>query len=184
MKKHQFTLNWYHLWIENPSQWTILEPLCYSSFVFATLVHGVIGYKFCWLLPQSRSTSWTWISWYTNWAWIKQVAQKNLKILQNVPGRVRNPWKKAVRNSKLGKRRYDQNNYQQSVFYTGWLDEPAKLAEPDSNWSNRLQKILKIWQNVPGRVRNPWKKRCAIPSLNEGAMIKTSPSAPNLNMPL
>ena len=51
MKKHQFTLNWYHLWIENPSQWTILEPLRYSNFVFATLVHGVIGYKFCWLLP-------------------------------------------------------------------------------------------------------------------------------------
>ena len=56
------------MWSENPSQWTILEPLCYSSFVFATLVHGVIGYKFCWLLPQSRSTRWTWISWDTNWA--------------------------------------------------------------------------------------------------------------------
>ena len=56
---------------ENPSQLTILEPLCYSSFVFATLVHGVIGYKFWWLLPQSRSTSWTWISWDTNWAWIR-----------------------------------------------------------------------------------------------------------------
>ena len=53
---------------ENPSQWTILEPLCYSSFFFATLVYGVIGYKFCWLLPQSRSTNWTRISWDTNWA--------------------------------------------------------------------------------------------------------------------
>ena len=30
----------------------ILEPLCYSSFVFATLVYGVIGYKFCWLFPS------------------------------------------------------------------------------------------------------------------------------------
>ena len=39
-----------------------------------------------------------------------------------------------------------------SVFYTGWLDEPA---EPDANRSNRLQKILKIWHNVFGRVRNP-----------------------------
>ena len=56
------------MWSENPSQWTILESLCYSSFVFATLVYGVIGYKFCWLLPQSRSTSWTRISWDTNWA--------------------------------------------------------------------------------------------------------------------
>ena len=56
---------------ENPSQWTILEPLCYSSFFFATLVYGVIGYKFCWLIPQSRSTSWTRISWDTNWARIK-----------------------------------------------------------------------------------------------------------------
>ena len=27
-----------------------------------TLVNGVIGYKFFLLLPQSRSTSWTWIS--------------------------------------------------------------------------------------------------------------------------
>ena len=33
----------------------------------ASLMHGDIGYKFCWLLPQSRSTSWTWISWDTNW---------------------------------------------------------------------------------------------------------------------
>ena len=30
-------------------------------------MHGDIGYKFCWLLPQSKSTSWTWISWDTNW---------------------------------------------------------------------------------------------------------------------
>ena len=33
----------------------MLEPLCYSSFVFATLVHGVIGYKFCWLLPEDQN---------------------------------------------------------------------------------------------------------------------------------
>ena len=33
----------------------ILEPLCYSSFVFATLVNGVIGYKFCWLLPEDQN---------------------------------------------------------------------------------------------------------------------------------
>ena len=43
------------MWSENSSQWTILEPLCYSSFVFATLVHGVIGYKFCWLLPEDQN---------------------------------------------------------------------------------------------------------------------------------
>ena len=70
-KSTNSALNWYQLRVENPSQWTILEPLWYSSFVFATLVHGVIGYKFCWLLPPSRSTSWTWISWYTNWARIR-----------------------------------------------------------------------------------------------------------------
>ena len=70
MKQDQFTWNWYHWELVNLSQWTILEPLYYSSFVFATLVNGVIGYKFCWLLPQSRSTSWTRISWYTNWAQI------------------------------------------------------------------------------------------------------------------
>ena len=34
-------------------------------------MYGVIGYKFCWLLPHSRSTSWTRISWDTNWARIK-----------------------------------------------------------------------------------------------------------------
>ena len=75
-------LNWYHLWSENPSQWTILEPLCYSSFVFATLVYGVIGYKYCWLIPQSRSTRWTRISWDTNWARI--IDNTCLKQLQNL----------------------------------------------------------------------------------------------------
>ena len=68
MKQNQFTWNWYHWLLVNHSQWTTLEPLYYSSFFFATLVYGVIGNKFCWLLPQSRSTSWTRISWDTNWA--------------------------------------------------------------------------------------------------------------------
>ena len=72
MKQNQFTWNWYHWELVNLSQWTILKPLYYSSFFFATLVYGVIGYKFCWLLPQSRSTSWTRISWDTNWALIKR----------------------------------------------------------------------------------------------------------------
>ena len=40
-----------------------------------------------------------------------------------------------VRNSKFEKGRYDQNNYQKSVFYTGWLDEPAEL---DANRLNRM----------------------------------------------
>ena len=70
------------------------------------------------------------------------------------------------------------------MFYIGWLDELAEPSELDANRSNWLQKILKIWQNVPGRVRNPWKKRCAILSSEKGDMIKTSSSAPNLNMPL
>ena len=30
-------------------------------------MHGDIDYKFCWLHPQSKNTSWTWISWDTNW---------------------------------------------------------------------------------------------------------------------
>ena len=34
-------------------------------------MHGDISYKFCWSLPQSESTSWTWINWDTNWEWIK-----------------------------------------------------------------------------------------------------------------
>ena len=43
MKQDQFTWNWYHWLLVNHSQWTILEPLYYSSFLFATLVYGVIG---------------------------------------------------------------------------------------------------------------------------------------------
>ena len=73
MKQDQFTWNWYHWLLVSHSQWTTLEPLYYSSFFFATLVYGVIGNKFCWLLPQSRSTSWTQISWDTNWAWINDM---------------------------------------------------------------------------------------------------------------
>ena len=72
--------------------------------------------------------------------------KKIMKIWKNVPSRVRNPWKKMVVDSEFGRGRYDQNNYQKSVFYTGWTGcQPA----------NRLQKILKILQNVPGRIRNP-----------------------------
>ena len=104
--------------------------------------------------------------------------KKILKIWKNVPSRVRNPLKKMVRDSKFGRGRYNQNNYQKTMFYTNWLDEPVELD------ANRFQKILKIWQNVPGRVRNPWKKWCIIPSSEKGDMIKTSLSAPNLNMPL
>ena len=44
------------------------------------------------------------------------------------------------------------------VFYLSWLNEPTEPAEPDSNWSNRWKKIMKIWQNVPSRVRNSLKK--------------------------
>ena len=46
MKQDQFTWNWYPWLLVNHSQWTILEPLCYSSFLFATLVYGVIGINF------------------------------------------------------------------------------------------------------------------------------------------
>ena len=46
MKQDQFTWNWYPWLLVNHSQWTILEPLYYSSFVFATLVYGVIGINF------------------------------------------------------------------------------------------------------------------------------------------
>ena len=75
---------------ENSSQWTILEPLCYSSFVFATLVYDVIGYKFCWLIPQSRSTSWTRISWDTNWARINGII--NSFINKNGGHQLTLPW--------------------------------------------------------------------------------------------
>ena len=51
--------------------------------------------------------------------------QKILKIWQNVPSRVRNPLKKTVHDSMFGRGRYDKKNYQKSVFYTGWLDEPV-----------------------------------------------------------
>ena len=41
-KKHQSSsLNYYYVWNENPSLWTILESLCYDSY--ATLVYGELG---------------------------------------------------------------------------------------------------------------------------------------------
>ena len=54
---------------------------------------------------------------------------------------------------------------------------------------NRLNRMptgcKKFWKfDIWKSKESMKKKRCAIPSLNEGAMIKTSPSAPNLNMPL
>ena len=118
MKKHQFTLNWYHLWIENPSQWTILEPLCYSSFVFTTLDHGVIGYKFCWLLPQSRSTSWTWISWYTNWAWSRIDWNHNPIVL--LEGLIWKPWMNGT--SSLGQK------LKESGHRSGWVKSLKNLV--------------------------------------------------------
>ena len=89
MKRHRFNfelisfVKWKPIPVNDPRA-TIL-----SSFVFATLVYGVIGYKFCWLLPHSRSTSWTWISWYTNLAriinelinsWRKSFDKRGLRV--------------------------------------------------------------------------------------------------------
>ena len=81
--------------------------------------------------------------------------KKIMKIWQKVPSRVRNSLKKTVCDSKFRRGRYDQNDYQKSVFYTGWLDEPAEPAEPAANQLIGCKKILKILQNVPGRIRNP-----------------------------
>ena len=52
------------------------------------------------------------------------------------------------------------------------------------NWyfGNRLRKNLKFWKNVPWLIRSLLKKWCAILSLDEGNMIKTSPCAPNSNL--
>ena len=69
--------------------------------------------------------------------------KKILKIWQNVPRRVRNPWKKMVHDSEFGRGRYDQNNYQKSVFYTDWLDEPA---EPATNQPTGCKKIWKFYR--------------------------------------
>ena len=59
-------MNWYQLWSENPSRWTILEPLCYASWGYPStwcnrlkilLITPVWG-------PKSRNTSWTRIKWH------------------------------------------------------------------------------------------------------------------------
>ena len=51
------------------------------------------------------------------------------------------------------------------------LVEPVELiAHP----VDQLRKILKFWHNVPWRIRNPIKKRCVIPSSDNGEMTKTS----------
>ena len=122
-------------------------------------------------------------------SWLNEPVESNrlqniLKIWQNVPRRVRNPWKKMVHDSEFGRGRYDQNNYQKSVFYTDWLDEPVEPAEPDANQSNRLQKFWKFDRMFLEEWGIHEKKWCAIPCSEKGDMIKTSPSAPNLNMPL
>ena len=72
--------------------------------------------------------------------------QKILKIWQNVPRRVRNPWKKMVHDSEFGRGRYDQNNYQKSVFYTDWLDEPAESAEPAANQPTGCKNFWKFYR--------------------------------------
>ena len=70
------------------------------------------------------------------------------------------------------------------MFYTGWLDEPDELAELDANRSKRLQKILKFERMFLDEWGIHEKKWWVIPSSEKGDMIKTSLSAPNLNMPL
>ena len=50
MKKHQFNFELVSVVNWKPSQWTILELLCYAMLAEAILVHGDIGYKFFWLL--------------------------------------------------------------------------------------------------------------------------------------
>ena len=72
--------------------------------------------------------------------------EKILKIWQTIPSRVRNPLKKTVCDSKFGRGRYDQNNYQKSVFYTGWLDEPAEPAEPAANQPTDCKKSWKFYK--------------------------------------
>ena len=47
MKKHQFIFE-----LISIVKWKPIPVNDPSSFFFATLVYGVIGYKFCWLLPS------------------------------------------------------------------------------------------------------------------------------------
>ena len=55
MKRHQFSfelisiVKWKPILVNDP------RATMYSSFVFATQVHGVIGYKLCWLLPEDQN---------------------------------------------------------------------------------------------------------------------------------
>ena len=78
-----------------------------------------------------------------NWSnWWKKI----MKIWQNVPSIVINPLKKTVHDFKFGRGRYNQNNYQKSVFYTGWLDEPAEPAEPAANQSTGCKKFWKFYR--------------------------------------
>ena len=65
MKKHQF--NFELVSVVSWKPFPVNDPRATK----AILMHGDIGYKFCWLLPQSKSTSWTWIRWDTNWERIK-----------------------------------------------------------------------------------------------------------------
>ena len=83
-----------------------------------------------------------------------------------------------VHDSEFGRERYDQNNYQKSVFYTGWLDEPA-ANQPIG--CKKFWKFYRMFLKEKGIHKKKW---FLIPSLDKGDTIKTSLSAPNLNMPL
>ena len=88
---------------------------------------GVYGPEPCriWVpkLPKisvlHQLTRWTgWIGW-TGCQPVKQVAKKIWKFDRMFLEEWGIHEKKMVRNSEFGKGRYDQNNYQKSVFYTG-----------------------------------------------------------------
>ena len=50
-----------------------------------------------------------------------------------------------VHNSKFGKGRYDQNNYQKSVFYTGWI-----------GWTG-CQLVESVAKNFENLIECSWK---------------------------
>ena len=55
------------------------------------------------------------------------------------------------------------------------LVEPVELVP---NWFNWLRKILKLYQKIPRRIRNPTKKRRSIPSPNKGELTEIMQRVP------
>ena len=106
--------------------------------VEAILVHGDIGYKFCWLLPSEDQTQGTPVDWapinktYTSWAWINDpFATLIFCFLEQVV--------------------YTKNKLEKLVI---WSEAPKSMIQVWEQFISEAfkAKILLVW----AKNKNPW----------------------------